>query len=110
MPTDGYFIMSTVLKSPNMRRNITSGTYKYIDKNNLFKSLYIILTLIVMSTIFITQIILIGKSIVSTYNESLNIWEFIINIKIFIIIIIFMIIKAVIKYETRKSDFKWKLC
>lgn len=102
MPTDGYFIMSTLLKSPNLRKNITSGTYKFIDKNNLLKSVYLILTILIMFTLFITQIIFIIKSIIDTYDESLSIMEFIIKIKMFIIIFIIVIVKRIIKHINRK--------
>lgn len=97
MPTDGYFIMSTILKSPNMRKNITSGKFNIIDRNNVIKSIYLIITVMLMFTIIITQIYFIIKSILIAHNESNNIWQFIMKIKVFILIIILIVVKSLIK-------------
>lgn len=103
IPTDGYFILSTILKSPNMRKEISCGKFKIIDKNNLIKSSYLILTLIIMSTLFITQIVFMIQSIVDTYKNNTGILDFIVKIKIFIIILAIMIIKSILKRRSKKE-------
>ena len=102
MPTDGYFIMTTILKSPNMRKDITSGKLKIIDKNNLIKSIYLIFTVIIMSTLLVTQFKFVIQSVVDAYKCNIGIWNFIIRIKIFILIILMVIIKSVLKYKKKK--------
>ncbi len=104
LPTDGYFIMTTLLKCPNMRKNVINRKIKVLDKKNIIKSLYVILSLCIIFFIFVTQITWIVKEIINAYNESLTLFQFIFRIKMFIIILAIIFIKTALKNKKKGTN------
>ncbi|WP_234123414.1 zinc metalloprotease [Clostridium hydrogenum] len=102
LPLDGYFILSTILKIPNLRKN-SFKVLKNSSKRTTFKVVYLVYFLISILSIFyliISQIISIYRSFILGFNINNNIIDGLKEIKMYIFI--FFII-CFSKIKTLKS-------
>jgi Zn-dependent proteases len=97
MPLDGYFIVSTILKKPNLRRGAFREFKKFAfrEKNN-FKGtllLYFVISTLFMVFILFSQFAWVTKLVVDTYSNSHSIFQVFWELKFIGITILILIIK-----------------
>lgn len=101
MPTDGYFMLSTILKATNMRSSILQSPRNLLKTKILFKNIYIFCSVVVMLFTFLSQIFWISKELIKSYNDSPNILIFVFRIKIFILLLLLFILKKFISSKQK---------
>lgn len=99
MPLDGYFILSTLLKKPNLRKGAFKEFKRFVFReNNEFKGitiLYFIISILFMILICATQIIWVTRKIVSSFSVNHNLFQVILDLKFIFIILAFIVIKSI---------------
>lgn len=100
MPLDGYFIISTILKKPNLRRGAFKEFKKFaLREKNDFKGvliLYFVISAIFMASILLSQLVWITKLTIDTYSNSHSIFQTLKEIKFVGILILIIISKQIL--------------
>ncbi len=100
LPLDGYFVLSTLLKRPNLRKGSFQEFKKWIfgekNKFNGLVTLYFILSTLMMGTLVGTQAYWIIVQIMEYYNSSQTLLQFFLNLKFIIAIIMVILIKIIV--------------
>lgn len=114
MPLDGYLMLSTILKLPNMRKNSFKLLKNIIKKpstirenKNILMIIYTLTSLVLMLFIVTSQLKWIVDAIIEAYNTSITIFQFIWKLKIIIAVCLVMLIKFIYsiytKYKKKKN-------
>ncbi|WMM26881.1 hypothetical protein RBU61_09475 [Tissierella sp. MB52-C2] len=117
MPLDGYLILSTIFKMPNLRKNSFKKFKKVIkepkllkDNKNIFILIYFILSLALILFIITSQLNWIVREIVDSIDNSVSILDFLWKMKLFVLFIGVIIIKSIynvyIKIQDHNSNKK----
>ena len=110
LPLDGYFILSTLMKMPNLRKKSFKEFRKFIKgkENNLtfIYFTYFLVSIGFMSAILISQIIMVYKNFMSGYSMNHSILNALWNIKFYLVLITLAIIYKVKRVVTFMSTPK----
>ncbi|WP_250674432.1 M50 family metallopeptidase (plasmid) [Paraclostridium ghonii] len=108
LPLDGYFILSTILKLPNLRKKSFKEFIKFINrKNNNLTFIYFIYfftSITVMSLLVLSQVVIIYKNFTLGYKINHSILSALWEVKIYILLLILGIVfkvKHAISYVKR---------
>ncbi|MGX7025992.1 M50 family metallopeptidase [Vagococcus hydrophili] len=103
MPLDGYFIVCTLLRETNMRRQFLHPFDKNVWSNSsILIKLYTFSSFLLIISVLLTQCIWLFKFISSAYEHNTDVISFFIDIKLVILVILVMIISRVIKLGAKK--------
>lgn len=111
LPLDGYFILSTLLKIPNIRKNSFKEFKKFIFlRKNEFRGvliIYFLFTTLFMASLFGSQLYWIVDLIIQSYKRNQNLMQVILEFKaagIIIALIIFkLIVEKIVKYHRSQN-------
>lgn len=112
LPLDGYFILSTVLKMPNLRKKSFKEFKKFINRqdNNLtfVYLVYFTISIGFMSAIVLSQLIMIYKNFTAGYGTNHSISSALWGIKFYIVLfalgIVFKVKRAIAFLSNSKTS------
>ncbi len=105
MPLDGYFILATIMKIPNMRKHSFAKLGKSLRnrkiKFTISQLIYFILSLAVMSFVVIKEVYAMIHIFVINFSEGMisALW----SIKQYIALIIFIVVVRIIRAKANKK-------
>lgn len=105
LPLDGYFILSTALKMPNLRKKSFKEFKKFISKKNnnltFMYFVYFIISIGFMASIVISQAIIVYKNFTIGYSYNHSILAALWEVKFYVLLLILGIVfkvKRAMKY------------
>lgn len=112
LPLDGYFIMSTLLKRPNLRKSSFKEFKKWaLGKKNKFRGLsivYFIASNLFIGVIIAVQLNIITKTIINVIDNQLTVYQAFYEFRYILIILLIIIIKklveCILKYKHKKQN------
>lgn len=102
MPLDGYLMLSTILKFPNMRKNffkLVKNMFKkssiFKDKKNIFLVVYLFFSLTLMFFAVTSQVSWVARELSTYYSSDLSLLEFLWRIKVMLVFIAIVFMKFI---------------
>lgn len=109
LPLDGYFLLSTLLKIPNLRKKTLNGiTNSVKNKNVRIKIVYVsyyILSILTLGYLVLSQLSQITYNFYVGFSSNKNLWDGLMEIKIYLLYIIIIVITR-IKSRIKKGANK----
>lgn len=113
LPLDGYFVLSTLLKKPNLRKSSFKEFKNFIfRRKNKFKGIsivYFIASVVIMGGILISQLYLAWKKIKYYFNNGYTTLQIISKFKFVFIIVGVIIAKKVMELVIKKYKINKKI-
>jgi len=104
LPMDGYFMMVTIFKMPNLRKRSFSEFRKFLkrEKNN-FNGIYIIYFILASSMLgylILTQVMMIINSFMGYYSQTHSVWSGLMGVKVYLLIFMLVIVQRVRRFRS----------
>lgn len=110
MPLDGYLMLTTILKKPNIRKNsfdLLKSFGKEKKKVQLPIIIYTLISIIFIGFLLITQTLTFINNFKIAYNfGNTNFIKFIYQMRAYSILIIIILIKQLITYVNKKRGHR----
>lgn len=104
LPLDGYFMLATLLKIPNLRKKSFKNIGKALTGNDVKMKgtyiLYFVLSSLIMATIFIREIVAMITLFIDGYNQG-GIFTAFWNIKLYLILIVVIFVIRIVKFKRK---------